>query len=103
MGFTDVYPFVLSLTQDTRTLATLSLAAAGMLIATVSNNIVKGFMLLDLLIARPGYRVYVFCWCLQLSALFLSSGYTRWALGSNVKVDLPDSFRVKRRFLIPER
>lgn len=43
MGFTDVDPFVLSLTQDTRTLVTLSLAAAGMLIATVSNNIVKGF------------------------------------------------------------
>jgi uncharacterized membrane protein (DUF4010 family) len=43
MGFTDVDPFVLSLTQSAGTITSLALAAAGILIASASNNAVKAF------------------------------------------------------------
>ena len=41
MGVSDVDPFVLSLTQSAGSLTTVGLAAAGILIATASNNAVK--------------------------------------------------------------
>jgi uncharacterized membrane protein (DUF4010 family) len=41
MGVSDVDPFVLSLTQSAGSVTTLTLAAAGILIATASNNAVK--------------------------------------------------------------
>lgn len=41
MGVSDVDPFVLSLTQSAGSVTTLALAAAGILIATASNNAVK--------------------------------------------------------------
>lgn len=43
MGVTDVDPFVLSLTQSAGAVTSLTLAAAGILIATASNNAVKAF------------------------------------------------------------
>jgi len=42
MGFTDVDPFVLSLTQSAGMVTSLTLAAGGILIATASNNALKG-------------------------------------------------------------
>jgi uncharacterized membrane protein (DUF4010 family) len=41
MGFTDVDPFVLSLTQSAGSLTTLAIAAASIMIATASNNTLK--------------------------------------------------------------
>lgn len=43
MGFTDVDPFVLSLTQSAGTITSVGLGTAGILIATESNNAVKAF------------------------------------------------------------
>jgi uncharacterized membrane protein (DUF4010 family) len=43
MGFTDVDPFVLSLTQSAGAMTSVTVAAAGILIATASNNAVKAF------------------------------------------------------------
>jgi len=43
MGFTDVDPFVLSLTQSAGAVASTALAAAAILVATASNNVVKAF------------------------------------------------------------
>jgi uncharacterized membrane protein (DUF4010 family) len=43
MGFTDVDPFVLSLTQSAGSITSLTLGAAGILIASASNNVIKGF------------------------------------------------------------
>jgi len=42
MGITDVDPFILSLTQSAGTLTSVALAAAGISIAAVTNNIAKG-------------------------------------------------------------
>jgi uncharacterized membrane protein (DUF4010 family) len=42
MGVTDVDPFVLSLTQSAGTLTSISLAAASIMIAAASNNVLKG-------------------------------------------------------------
>ena len=42
MGVTDVDPFVLSLTQSAGVVTSLTLAAGGILIATASNNALKG-------------------------------------------------------------
>jgi uncharacterized membrane protein (DUF4010 family) len=41
MGVTDVDPFVLSLTQSAGTITSLTVAAAGILVATASNNALK--------------------------------------------------------------
>jgi uncharacterized membrane protein (DUF4010 family) len=43
MGLTDVDPFVLSLTQSAGAITSLAVAAAGILIATASNNAIKAF------------------------------------------------------------
>jgi uncharacterized membrane protein (DUF4010 family) len=43
MGVTDVDPFVLSLTQSAGAITSTGLAAAAILIATASNNVVKAF------------------------------------------------------------
>jgi uncharacterized membrane protein (DUF4010 family) len=42
MGITDVDPFIMGMTQATPTPTPLALAAASILIATASNNVVKG-------------------------------------------------------------
>ena len=42
MGVTDVNPFIMSLTQETGRATTLHMAAAGIVVATASNNLVKG-------------------------------------------------------------
>lgn len=42
MGLTDVDPFVLSLTQSAGAVTTLTVAAAGMVVASASNNAMKG-------------------------------------------------------------
>ena len=43
MGVTDVDPFVMSLTQSAVTVVPMTLAAAAVLVATASNNVVKAF------------------------------------------------------------
>jgi uncharacterized membrane protein (DUF4010 family) len=42
MGVTDVDPFVLSLTQSAGAITSISIAAASIVIATASNNVLKG-------------------------------------------------------------
>ena len=42
MGFSDVDPFILGLTQSAGSLTPLSLAGTGILIAAASNNLIKG-------------------------------------------------------------
>lgn len=42
MGVTDVDPFIMGMTQSAGTLTPLQVAAAGILIAAASNNVVKG-------------------------------------------------------------
>lgn len=54
MGFSDVDPFVLSLTQSAGTLSSLAVAAAAILIATASNNAVKAFYALGFADRRTG-------------------------------------------------
>jgi uncharacterized membrane protein (DUF4010 family) len=56
MGVTDVDPFVLSLTQSAGTLTTIALAAAGILIATASNNAVKAFYAFGLADRKTGVQ-----------------------------------------------
>jgi uncharacterized membrane protein (DUF4010 family) len=67
MGVTDVDPFVLSLTQSAGTLTPLTLAAGGILIATASNNAVKGFYALGFANRRTG--VESLCLLLGFAAL----------------------------------
>ena len=43
MGFTDVDPFIMGMTQSGGANATLTVAAAAILIAAASNNIAKAF------------------------------------------------------------
>ena len=42
MGLTDVNPFIMSLTQEAGRATTLHMAAAGIIVATASNNLIKG-------------------------------------------------------------
>jgi uncharacterized membrane protein (DUF4010 family) len=42
MGVSDVDPFILGLTQSAGTSTPLTLAAAGIIIAAASNNLIKG-------------------------------------------------------------
>ena len=42
MGLTDVNPFIMSLTQEVGRTTTLHMAAYGIVVATASNNVVKG-------------------------------------------------------------
>jgi uncharacterized membrane protein (DUF4010 family) len=54
MGFTDVDPFVLSLTQSADSVTSIGLAGAGVLISTASNNAVKAFYALGFANRKTG-------------------------------------------------
>ena len=57
MGFTDVDPFILGLTQSPSTVTPVPLAATAILIAAASNNVVKGiyaYMFADRATGRQG-------------------------------------------------
>ncbi|HLW82547.1 MAG TPA: MgtC/SapB family protein [Candidatus Acidoferrales bacterium] len=58
MGFSDVDPFVLSLTQSAGTLSSLAVAAAAILIATASNNAVKAFYALGFADRKTGRQSF---------------------------------------------
>jgi uncharacterized membrane protein (DUF4010 family) len=47
MGVTDVDPFIMGLTQTAGASTTLHVAAAGIIIAAASNNVVKGIYALS--------------------------------------------------------
>ena len=66
-GFTDVDPFVLSLTQSAGRIASIPLAAAGILISAASNNAVKAFYAFGFADRKTG--VQSLCLLLGLAAL----------------------------------
>ena len=69
MGLTDVDPFVLSLTQSAGTIATISLAAASIVIATASNNILKGCYAFALADRKTGVQSLALLLCFALLGL----------------------------------
>jgi uncharacterized membrane protein (DUF4010 family) len=69
MGVTDVDPFILGLTQSAPTLTPLPVAAAGIVIAAASNNVVKGVYALVLGSRATG--VQSLCFLLALALLGL--------------------------------
>jgi uncharacterized membrane protein (DUF4010 family) len=77
MGVTDVDPFVLSLTQSAGAVTTLSLAAAGILIATASNNAVKACYAFALANRRTGVESL----CLLVGFALLGIGPLIWLAG----------------------
>lgn len=66
MGVTDVDPFIMGLTQSAPALTPVSVAAAGILIATASNNLVKGVYAYALGAPRAGRQGL---WLLAVLAL----------------------------------
>jgi uncharacterized membrane protein (DUF4010 family) len=56
MGVTDVDPFIMGMTQSAGTLTSLKVAAAAVLIAAASNNLVKGIYAYGQPIGRPACR-----------------------------------------------
>ncbi len=66
MGFTDVDPFILGLTQSAGGLTPLSLAYAGILIAATSNNFVKGIYAYAFADCRSGREGLGLLWGLAL-------------------------------------
>jgi uncharacterized membrane protein (DUF4010 family) len=56
MGVTDVDPFILGIAQAAPTLTPLRLAAAGILIAAASNNVIKGVYAYALSPGRTGAK-----------------------------------------------
>jgi uncharacterized membrane protein (DUF4010 family) len=56
MGVANVDPFVLSLTQSAGTASAITLAAAGILIATASNNVAKAFYALGFADRKTGVQ-----------------------------------------------
>jgi uncharacterized membrane protein (DUF4010 family) len=77
MGVTDVDPFVLSLTQSAGAVTTLSLAAAGILIATASNNAVKACYAFALANRRTGVESL----CLLVGFALLGIAPLIWLAG----------------------
>jgi uncharacterized membrane protein (DUF4010 family) len=69
MGFTDVDPFVLSLTQSVGTITPVALAAAAILISTASNNAIKAFYAFGFADRKTG--VQSLCLLLGFAALGL--------------------------------
>ena len=69
MGVTDVDPFIMSLTQSASTTVALGLTANAILIATASNNLVKGIYAYTLSSRKTGRQSLTFL--LVLSALGL--------------------------------
>ena len=76
MGVTDVDPFVLSLTQSAGALTTIGLASAGILIATASNNAIKGFYAFGFADRKTGVQSL----CLLLGYCVLGLVPLFWAL-----------------------
>jgi uncharacterized membrane protein (DUF4010 family) len=73
MGVTDVDPFILSMTANAGTAAPLALAAASILIATASNNMVKGiyaFSFADRPTGRQGFAALILLALMGLVPLF---------------------------------
>jgi uncharacterized membrane protein (DUF4010 family) len=56
MGVTDVDPFILGMTQAGGSLTPLSVAAASVVIAAASNNVVKGFYAYSLADRKTGLQ-----------------------------------------------
>lgn len=56
MGITDVDPFIMGMTQAAGTLTPLNIAAAAVLIATASNNFVKGIYAYNLADRKTGLQ-----------------------------------------------
>jgi len=54
MGFTDIFPFIMGMTQAAGTLAPMKLAAGAVLIAAASNNLVKGIYSFSLADRKTG-------------------------------------------------
>jgi uncharacterized membrane protein (DUF4010 family) len=69
MGVTDVDPFIMGMTQAAGTLTPLPVAAAAVLIAAASNNLIKGIYAYSLADRKTGSQS--FCWLLGLAALGL--------------------------------
>jgi uncharacterized membrane protein (DUF4010 family) len=69
MGVTDVDPFIMGMTQAAGTLTPLQLASSGILIATASNNVVKGVYAYALSSRQAG--IQSLCLLLGLAALGL--------------------------------
>ena len=56
MGVTDVDPFIMGMTQAAGTLTPLKVAAAAVLIAAASNNLVKGIYAYSLADRKTGVQ-----------------------------------------------
>ncbi|MGH9432338.1 MAG: MgtC/SapB family protein [Terriglobia bacterium] len=59
-GITDITPFIMGMTQALGTLITIKVAAAGIVIATASNNIVKGIYAYSLADRKTGMQSLLF-------------------------------------------
>jgi uncharacterized membrane protein (DUF4010 family) len=70
MGFTDVDPFVLSLTQSAGSVTSIGLAAAAIMISTASNNAIKALYALGFANRKTG--VQSLCLLLAFAALGLA-------------------------------
>ena len=69
MGVTDVDPFIMSLTQTASSLAPTVVTANAILIATASNNLVKGVYAYTLASQRTGRQSLIFLIALTLMGL----------------------------------
>ena len=67
MGVTDVDPFIMGMTQAAGTLTPLNVAAAGVLIAAASNNLIKGIYAYSLADRKTG--IQSLCFLAGLAAL----------------------------------
>jgi uncharacterized membrane protein (DUF4010 family) len=69
MGVSDVDPFIMGLTQAAGTLTPLKIAAAAILIAAASNNVVKGFYAYSLADRKTGIQSLIFLVTLAVVSL----------------------------------
>jgi uncharacterized membrane protein (DUF4010 family) len=70
MGVTDVDPFIMGITQATPALTPLAMASASILIATASNNLVKGIYAFAMADRKTG--IQSLCFLIGLAALGLT-------------------------------
>jgi uncharacterized membrane protein (DUF4010 family) len=69
MGITDVDPFILGMTQAAGTLTPLKVAAAAVLIATASNNLIKGIYAFSVADRKTGVQGLSLLTALALAGL----------------------------------
>ncbi|MGZ7077597.1 MAG: MgtC/SapB family protein [Candidatus Angelobacter sp.] len=69
MGITDVDPFIMGMTQAAGTLTPLNIAAAAVLIATASNNFVKGIYAYSLADRKTGLQSLLLMTTLAVAGL----------------------------------